>query len=197
MPVLHFSTFLKLLALPTSDKLKAVAKYGELGGGFDYWKPLRSGCIQYCAHSAPREEVHRHIMNNSGAKIGPRCIEAFDVAADWMDKQTGQGFAPNKGVWQSPSGAFSVHIEPEVGFSSNKPSRVTAIYPTASAVLSSDVAGAGLILLKNNYRGVTDENFGIYQISNNRCYRRITNNAEAMLAADIATLDTAFGELLI
>ena len=197
MPVLHFSTFLKLLALPTSEKLKAVSKYGEAGGGFDYWKSLRSGCIQYCAHSESREDVHRHILNNSAASIGPRCVAAFNSAADWMDKQTGQGFAPNKGVWQSPTGAFSVHIEPEVGFSSNKPSRVTAIYPTASAVLTSDVASAGLILLRNNYRGAIDEEFGIYQISNNRCYRRITNNAEAMLYADIATLDRAFGELLI
>lgn len=195
MPVLHFSTFLKLLALPTSEKLKAVAKYGESSGGFDYWKSLRSGCIQYCAHSEPREDVYRHILSNSGPQNGPRCVEAFDITANWIDRQTGQGFAPNRGVWASPARNFSVHIEPEVGLSSSKTSKVTAIYPTASAVLTADVAGAGLILLRNNYRSSTNEEFGIYQVGNNRCYRRITNNAEAMLAADIATLDRAFGEL--
>lgn len=196
MPVLHFATFLKLLALPTGDKLKAVAKYGEDSGGFDYWKPLRSGVIQYCAHGKSREEVHRHISQNSGRTNQERCSSKFESVADWSDKQSGAGFAPNRGVWRSPQALFSVHIEPEIGYETNSNTKITAIYPTSSATLTADTAGAGLILLRDNYRNASNETFGVYQVDTNRCFRRITNNSEAILRADIATLENAFAQIL-
>jgi len=195
MPVLHFATFLKLLALSTGDKMRAIAKYGDADGGFDYWKPLRSGCIQYCAHGASRPRVHSHITSNAGSTNETRCIEKFEITANWMDRQAGQGFAPNRGVWRSPTGAFSVHIEPEIGFETSNRNKITAVYPTSSASLNRETAGAGILLLSQNYRDRSDEVFGIFEVDTNRCYRTPTNNSEGVLLADIATIDAAFARL--
>ncbi|MEM7661562.1 MAG: hypothetical protein AAF292_04895 [Pseudomonadota bacterium] len=113
-----------------------------------------------------------------------------------MDKQNGELFAPNRGVWKSPGGNFSVHIEPEIGIQTKQGQDVVAVYPRKEPRLTRDVGGAGVVLLSQAYRAEEHTRFGILDAYGQRVTRAKTNVSEAILRREIETIDSELQRIL-
>lgn len=192
---LHFSTFLRLLASTTADRMRTIEKYAE-PGGFDYWKTLRSAITQYTLGTLDRNGVERYISANAGGNSEKNTLDRFNLVADWMGRQTGQGYAPSQGLWTSPNELFSVFVEPEIGLVSSSRDRVVACYPTNSPPLTRDCAGSGIVLLNRHFGEGFNGSLEVYDVKRNRCHRTPTNLSARQLDADIADIERHFHAIL-
>ncbi len=190
MPVvMHFATFLKLLTQDTGDKIRDLEKYGR-PGGYDFWRPLRDGMDAFVGHGLGIEDVRRDISINASANSSTRNLEVFEQAATWVSRQNGRGFIPNRAVWRSPGGMFSVQIEPEIGLERrNGCQLVAAIYGRKEPRIRRDQAGAATLLLERTYRSNEDVEFGILDASAGVLHRARSNVSEALLDAETRFID--------
>lgn len=196
MPVImHFSTFLKFLTLDTGDKIRQLESYSA-PGGFDFYRPSRDGSMQYSAHGRPRQSVEEDIVKSSSQNSSSHNISIFNHVADWLDKTKCSRIIPSRGVWRSPAGKFSVHIEPEIGIETKGEKRIIAVYPRKDPRLNRDKAGAGLILLKAAYKGFGTEKFGILDAHGSKVFWSPTNISSALLEREIRTIDEELTRIL-
>ena len=192
MPVLHFSTFLKLLASPTAERIRNISRYAQ-PGGFDYWRPLRAGITRMALHDTTIEDARTYVSDNSSGTNRDNCIDRFDKIADWLARQPGTySDVSRRGVWNSPNGIFSVHIEPELELMGRTGSRIIAFYPTDQPSLNRDIAGSGIVLLRRYYGEGSNSQFQIYDVNRNLCHRTPTNVSRGLLDADILDIERHF-----
>jgi len=197
MPVvMHFATFLKLLTQDTGDKIRDLEKYGR-PGGYDFWRPLRDGMDGLVGHGRLQSKVQADIAANASANSKKRNLEVFDQAAEWFAKQAGTGFFPNRGVWKSPAGMFSVQIEPEIGLEKkNGQQLVAAIYGRAAPRIRRDQAGAAIILLERTYKSNADIEFGILDAAAGKLHKAKSNVSEALLEAETKFIDEQLARVM-
>ncbi|MEM0988698.1 MAG: hypothetical protein AAGK00_07435 [Pseudomonadota bacterium] len=195
MPVImHFATFLKFLTQNTGEKIRDLEKYGE-PGGFDFYRGSRDGVLAYCAHGRSRDAILRDIGAGPQNTV-VRNREIFIAAADWLDDQRGNRHAPSRGVWASPNGVFSVHIEPEISLSRGRTTDVVAVYPRREPRINRDQAGAGVLLLRRAYNGNGNERFGVLDAAGRRVHWSPTNFSDAILEREIETIESELERIL-
>lgn len=192
MPItMHFSTFLKLLTLDTGDKIRQLESYAK-PGGIDFYKTSRDAVLKYSAHGMSQKNAIAAIAKSAPQNGVSYNIEIFENVASWLDKQAGERIAPVRSLWRSPSKIFSVHIEPEIGLEKNGKKKILAVYPRREPRLNRDKAGAGLLLLKQAYKGSGDEDFGVLDAYGQKAYWSPTNVSSALLDVEISLIE---GEL--
>lgn len=195
MPILHFATFLKLLASPTGDRIRNISRYAQ-PGGFDYWRPLRSGITRMALNGTTNEDARLYVSDNASENNRENCLNQFDKVAGWLGRQSGTvGDVSRRGVWNSPNGVFSVHIEPELEIMGRTGSRIIAFYPTDKPSLNRDIAGSGILLLRRYYGEGSNSQFQIYDVNRNLCHRTPTNVSRNLLDADIQDIEYHFENL--
>ena len=195
MPVLHFSTFLKLLASPTGERIRSISKYAQ-PGGFDYWRSLRTGIAMMALPDTTVADARLYVHDNSGGNNRDNCLDRFDNISSWVNRQSGAlSEVSQRGVWTSPNEVFSVYIEPELEIIGRNGSRVIAFYPTEQPALNRDVAGSGILLLRRYYGEGSNSQFQIYDVNRNLCHRTPTNVSGELLNADISDIERHFGNL--
>lgn len=186
---MHFSTFMKLLTQTTGERIRDIEKYAK-PGGFDYWRSSRDGLVQHSAHGRDRSRVVADIEANPAENTVENNKVVFESCADWLAKQSQQRFAPNRGVWPSPNGVFSVHIEPEIGIEKrNGEKQVIAVYPRKEPRLTRDIGGAGVLLLRRGYRGDGTEVFGVLDAGAGAVVKAQTNVSEMILDEEIDRIE--------
>lgn len=190
MPVvMHFATFLKFLTLDVGDKIRHLERYAK-PGGFDFYRPSRTGVYDHAAHGRDRAKIVADIEANAATNALEQNLEIFEHTADWLEKQNQTGrISPGRGVWPSPNKIFSVQIEPEIGFETKKGKKILAVYPRKEPRLGRDRAGAGIILLRRAYKGDGSEDFGILDALGSKAYWTPTNVSEAVLDSEVATIE--------
>lgn len=193
---MHFATFLKLLTQDRGDQIRDLEKYGT-PGGWDFWRPLRDGMSAFVGHGRSFEAVREDIEVNAAGNSRARNIEVFEQAAEWVSKQSGTGFIPNRGVWKSPGGMFSVQIEPEIGLERrNGRQLIVALYGRAEPRIRRDQAGAATILLESSYRSNADIEFGILDAAAGTLHKARTNVSQSLLEAETHFIDEQLARIL-
>ena len=193
---MHFATFLKLLSQDAGEKIKDLEKYAT-PGGFDFWRPLREGVGRHVAHGQNSDSVKQFIEQSAANNAVNRNVEVFTSVSEWVARQSGVGFLPNRGVWKSPNGVFSIHIEPEIGLEKrNGEKHITAIYGRTTPRLNRDKAGAAIILLEKSYRGDGSETFGILDAGKPQLIRAKTNVSERLLEVEISFIEDELHRIL-
>lgn len=193
---MHFATFLKLLTQDSGDKIRDLEKYGH-PGGWDFWRPLRDGFDSYVGHGRARDEVEGDIRVNSTANSLERNLGVFQQAADWLDRQSGERFLPNRAVWRSPTQIFSVQIEPEIGLRArNGTETVISIYGRSEPRLRRDQAGAAVILKERAFRRSNQMTFAILDAGAPTLHRARSNVSEQLLDAEVAFIERELERIL-
>lgn len=183
---MHFSTFMKILAMNPGDKIRHISKY-EQPGGYDYYISSRKGVRDYCLNLKTKEQVIR--MIESSPNSSERNLEIFDSMETWKKKNRGLYSKPYKGIWRSPNKFFGVHIEPEIAYHAGDIQHVVAVYPSKNERINRDQAGAGILLLQKGYKGTGKEKFGIYDVEANKTHRAQTNISARLLENEIEFIE--------
>jgi hypothetical protein len=186
---------LKFLTLDTGDKIRHLENYGK-PGGFDFYRPSRDGVLNFSAHGKSRNSVIADIESQAAPNNVRHNIEIFENVADWLDKQSGIRVTPSRGVWPSPSKVFSVHIEPEIGIEKGGKKKVLAVYPRREPRLNRDKAGAGILLLRQAYKGNGKEEFGILDAYDQKAFWSPTNVSSTLLDIEISTIESELKRIL-
>ena len=195
MPVnMHFATFLKFLSLSTGDKVRDLEKYAK-GGGFDFYRPSRDGVTTLVAQGQPIPAARNNVDINSTDQSRDRNLEIFDGAAAWVSKQSGSGFLPDRKVYKSPAGSFTVRITPEIGLQTKSKKRIIAVYPRMEPPLSKDVGGAAILLLERTFQD-SNVQFGILDAIRGKVCQAGTNVSARILDNEIAFIDAELHRIL-
>ncbi len=195
IPSIHFATFLKLIAQNTQDRIKSISKYDE-PGGFDFWGPMRSAVSRYAVEGISQETALNEIERNSGAGNQQYCSTAFETVATWVNNQGGSKHSVSHGIWTSPLETFRVKIEPEFQVISSRANKTVAVYPNKAPLMTRDVAGAGIIFMREHYGIGYNGDFSVYDVQNRRCHSAMGNVSEQLLRASITDIDSHFERLV-
>lgn len=194
MPVtMHFSTFLKFLTLSDGDRVRELEAYSE-PGGFDFYRPLREASTALVADGHSVERCTNSIRARCNDRNRGHNLEAFQRVVDFMARQRQIAERPVKSVWRSPRRVFSVHIEPEFLITRQGIRTAVAVYPRAQTSLNRDTAGAGIVLLRNAYRGEVD-GYGILDAMAGNAYWTPTNVSERVLQSVVGFIETQLTEM--
>jgi hypothetical protein len=194
MPVtMHFSTFLKFLTLSDGDRLRELEAYSE-PGGFDFYRPLREASTAHLADGHSVDRCRTSIQNRTNDRNRGHNLEAFEGVASFGSRQRPILERPVKSIWRSPRRIFNVHIEPEFLILRQGLRTAVAVYPRGQSALNRDTAGAGIVLLRNAYRGEVD-GFGILDVMAGNAYWTPTNVSERVLQSMVGFIELHLSEL--
>ena len=75
IPILAFSTFLKLATQPTSQQLRDIQMYGK-PGGYDRYRSLKEGVTDFIQHKKPADQIRQRNLKLRDGRCRFRGFEA-------------------------------------------------------------------------------------------------------------------------
>ncbi|MCE7029032.1 hypothetical protein [Jiella avicenniae] len=193
---MHFATFLKFLTQDIGNNIKDLSRYGG-GGGKDFYGPSRRGVSELLSAECDLNLLIKKVQQASLPNAVETNASVIAEVSSWLSAQKGERFEPEKAVWKSPNGYFSLSIEPEIGLTKGAETKIIAVYPRRNGRLNREKAGAGIILLQEAFPHLGGVRFGILDSSAGKAFWSGTNSSAGVLRHHVRMVEDELGALVI
>lgn len=196
---LAFSTFLKLLELPDTQKAATLRGFRR-GGGFNYWRPMQNLAPEVATRRLDIMGIQDRVAVLAKGHQRKYNESALMTLLKWCSrKKLSLQSSPGKHIVPIGAAGLSVRLEPELAFLTGGRNYVMQIWATNNPSLSDETLSAGLFLFVQAFRGILtrDTQYVIFDCVKNRLFTEINmiDNAADMLAAQITVLDALWRDL--
>ena len=153
MPTISLTSFLKILAKGSPQKVQEYSKY-LTPGGFDYYWPLKEAAHGLTVGGESFNDCEQPIQDISREFARKHNLDGLKSLHKWLQKNgVTEFFAGPANTCSSPGGYLTIRLEPEFGFIKNGQRRLVQLWKSQSANLTKTAAGVGIYLLESHLAG--------------------------------------------
>lgn len=196
---LAFSTFLKLLELPTAQKATVLRGFRSRGG-FNYWRPMQVLAPDVVSGQLDLKSIQEEVGKMSKGHQTKYNVNALTKILKWSSRRKiSVRRRPGKVVRKFGNSGLQVRIEPEVAFSMVGHTYLMHVWATTNPSLSEETLSMGLYYFRSTFQKEGNDNYQylIFDTVKDRVFADLSifENAVEMLREQRETLSSLWAEI--
>jgi hypothetical protein len=164
-------------------------------GGYDFYKRMKLASREVARGEVDRETIFAQLQTIKRASERDHNVAMATRTCEWWDDLVGAVALVDRpsGIYRRTGMGFGIRLQPELAYEWNGEKRVTYLWAIDRPKLTSQAAGAGLHLLREELaKGpFKDAKFEIRDLRQKKAFEEdcITNASASLLQADIALMN--------